>query len=33
MHVYMLPLFEKDPFEVTQDGQNWATNKLVAIVQ
>ena len=33
MYAYLLSLLEETPLEVTHDGQNRATNKLVASVK
>ena len=33
MYAHLLDLLEETPLKVTQDGQNRATNKLVAIVK
>ena len=33
MHAYLLSLIEETPLEVTQDGRNHATNKLIASVK
>ena len=33
MHACLISLLKETPLEVTQNGQNWATNKLVASVK